>query len=162
MWKVSSAQLFAVTLLLCTTLLENTPAEADSTSYHNNSQFGLNLPPIAVPFGQDEVRAMDGTFCRSSVSNGGAYMDMGVVGNGGYEDVPGAGAVYGRLIVPLGKQPRRIDCTALYDLEIQRLRLELQLTRMGASNPIAPQPNAEWQTRGWTSEGRTRAAQTPK
>lgn len=147
-----------MTLLTCSVAAGSTRAAADS-NYQNNSQFGLNLPPIVVPYGQDEVRAMDGTFCRASVSNGGAYMDMGVVGNGAYDDEPGAGAVYGRLIVPLGKQPRRIDCTALYDLEIQRLRLEIQLTRMGVSNPVAPPPNADWQRRGWTSEGRTQPAQ---
>lgn len=152
MRKIPRAQLYALTIMLFGGIAIN-PAIADS-NYYSNSQVGLNLPPIAVPYGQDEVRAMDGTYCRSSVANKGAYMDMGVVGNGGYEDVPGTGAVYGRLILPLGKQPKRIDCTALYDLEIQRLRLELQLMRMGVTAATAPAPSAEWQNSGWTTKGR--------
>jgi hypothetical protein len=55
---------------------------------------------------------------------------MGVIGA---EDVyrrEGA-AVYGRVVIPLGKRPRRVDCTSLYELEIERLRMELELMRMG-------------------------------
>lgn len=130
---------------------------AYADSYDSNAQFGFNLPPVTMPYGQDQVRAMDGTFCQSSVSNGGAYLDMGVIGNGGYEDVPGSGAVYGRLVVPLGTKPKRLDCTTLYDLEIERLRMELQLTRMGISNSTTPAPNADWQSQGWTAKGRNTA-----
>ena len=155
MWKISGAFLCTGTLSLSIAFAPVPPALADS--YQNYSQFGLNLPQIAVPYGQDEVRAMDGTYCRSSVSNGGAYVDMGVVGNGGNEDVPGAGAVYGRVVLPLGRKPGRIDCTTLYDLEIQRLRLELQLTKMGLSNSTRPIQNGDLQS-GWTTEGRTQAA----
>ena len=159
MWKIRGALVCARAVALGLTLA--TIPEAGADSYQNYSQFGLNLPQIAVPYGQDEVRAMDGTYCRSSVSNGGDYMDMGVVGSGGNEDAPGAGAVYGRVIVPLGRKPGRIDCTALYDLEIQRLRLELQLTKMGLSNTGRPAPNADWQS-GWTNEGRAQAAKPPQ
>ena len=39
---------------------------------------------------------------------------------------------YARVTVPLGKQPKRIDCSRVYELEIERLREEVALLRMGA------------------------------
>lgn len=161
MRKILGAHVLSSTVALSTVLFGAGSALADS-SFQNYSQFGLNLPQIAVPYGQDEVRAMDGTYCRSSVSNGGAYMDMGMMGNGGGDDMPGGGAVYGRVIVPLGKKPGRIDCTALYNLEIERLRLELQLTKMGISGGARPSANSEWQNSGWSSQGRTQTLQPPE
>jgi len=161
MRKISRAQICTVALFLCSVLSCSTPAAADS-SYYNNSQVGLSLPPLVAPYGQDEVRAMDGTYCRSSIATGGAYVDIGAVGNGTDESVASGGAVYGRLVLPLGKKPRRIDCTALYDLEIQRLRLELQLARMGVASSIAPPPEADWQNSGWTAQGRSDLRKLPK
>ena len=42
---------------------------------------GFNLPGVQLPQGADEVRAADGTTCRSAVSGNGAYLDLGVIGN---------------------------------------------------------------------------------
>ncbi len=39
---------------------------------------------------------------------------------------------YVRLIVPLGSPPKRLDCIRLYEMELQRLRQELTLMKMGA------------------------------
>ena len=38
---------------------------------------------------------------------------------------------YARIIVPLGASPRRLDCARLYDLEIARLKAEIQLLKTG-------------------------------
>jgi hypothetical protein len=38
---------------------------------------------------------------------------------------------YARVIIPLGTTPKRLDCTALYDLEIQRLKQEVQMLKIG-------------------------------
>jgi hypothetical protein len=38
---------------------------------------------------------------------------------------------YARLIIPLGRRPTRIDCAALYELEIERLRREIELLSIG-------------------------------
>jgi hypothetical protein len=39
---------------------------------------------------------------------------------------------YARITIPLGKRPKRIDCSAIYELEIMKLRQEVELLRMGA------------------------------
>ena len=117
MWKVSS--LAALTVLAGATT-------AHSSDYANRSSHsGFSLPGVSSPSGFDEVRASDGTTCRSSLGNRGAYLDVGGIAseNGGrIRD----GAVYGRLIVPLGEKPARIDCRNLYQMEIERLRLEVK------------------------------------
>jgi hypothetical protein len=87
------------------------------------------LPTPAPSYGQDEVQAAGGVACRSSVGGGGPYVDMGLVGS---QDPyrRNTTSAYARLVVPLGERPRRIDCTSLYQLEIERLRMELELARM--------------------------------
>jgi hypothetical protein len=135
-------------------------ALADDNYYQHNSQFGVYLPAVPVPPGHDEVRASDGTFCRSSVASGGAYFDMGVMGNTGldsdFNDSSRAGTVYGRVVMPLGKAPQRLDCSTLYRLEVERLQLELQLLRMGAtSGPLAAPKNSNWQSEDWSLQGRS-------
>jgi len=42
-------------------------------------------------------------------------------------DEQGRGAVYGRLVIPLGKTPERLDCSKFFDLEMRRQELELEL-----------------------------------
>lgn len=98
-----------------------------SSIYNQNS---VALPSMTTPYGQDEVRSASGVACRSSVASSGPYMDMGVIGSEDVYDRDGT-AVYGRVVIPLGRQPRRVDCTSLYELEIERLRMELELMRMG-------------------------------
>lgn len=100
----------------------------DRSSIYNQNSF--SLPNIETPYGQDEVRSASGVSCRSSVASSGPYVDMGVIGS---EDVyrREGTAVYGRVVIPLGQRPRRVDCTSLYELEIERLRMELELMRMG-------------------------------
>ncbi len=100
-----------------------------SSIYNQNS---VALPQMSTPYGQDEVRTASGVACRSSVASSGPYVDMGVIGSEDVYDRDGT-AVYGRVVIPLGRQPRRVDCTSLYQLEIERLRMELELMRMGLS-----------------------------
>ena len=38
---------------------------------------------------------------------------------------------YARIIIPLGKAPERLDCNALYMLDIQRLKAEIELLKIG-------------------------------
>lgn len=128
-------------------------AGAEDVYYLNQSQTGFTLPGVTLPQGQDEVRAADGTTCRSAVSGSGAYIDIGVVkGNVTQED---EFATYGRVVVPLGRTPKRLDCARLYELEVQRLQLELKLLKMG----LNPEGGAQATTGGadgnWASEGWT-------
>lgn len=90
---------------------------------------GFSLPGVQMPQGADEVRAADGTTCRSAVGNSGAYLDVGLMGKPGAstKDV----SAYGRVVVPIGKTPKRLNCAQLYELEVERLKMELQLMKMG-------------------------------
>ena len=103
-----------------------------STSSYYNQQ-GFNLPSAPRPTGQDIVRGSGGISCQSAVSGSGPMLDMGVIGT---DDPFGrdSTSVYGRISVQLGKRPGRVDCTRLYDLELERLRLELSLLREAQSD----------------------------
>jgi hypothetical protein len=93
-----------------------------------NQNSGFSLPGVTLPQGTDEVRAADGTSCRSAVGGNGAYLDVGVIGKQSTAD---DNAYYGRVVVPLGKSPKRLDCAKLYELEVERLKLELELAKAG-------------------------------
>ena len=139
-------------------------AYADSNNYQNNSQFGLNLPTATLPSGQDEIRTADGTSCRSSVGGDGAYMDMGVLGTPETSDVGASAAAYGRLVIPFGAKPSRIDCSQLYNLEIARLKMELELAKMGlgGKKPTEEADLSEsWANDGWVN-GRGDSPTTPQ
>lgn len=139
---------------LCALFIAALPysASADDTNfYQSNTQYGVALPNTSLPTGSDEVRAADGTSCRSAVGGDGAYMDTGVIGSPGQSDADFSGAVYTRLVVPLGGRQKRLNCESLYELEIQRLRMELDLARMGLSSQGSS--GANWQNEGWSSEG---------
>lgn len=121
--------------------------------------YGLNLPQVPLPTGSDEIRAADGTTCKSNTASNGTYLDAGAIGS---QDIGGnfnQGSVYARVIVPLGDQPKRIDCTSLYQLEIERLKGELQLVKMGAGGGSRqavlsePAKKGNWQTDGWNDKG---------
>jgi len=119
----------------------------------NQNQTGFSLPGVALPQGQDEVRAADGTTCRSAVSGNGAYIDMGVIGGQGIAS--GQMATYGRVVIPLGRTPTRLDCAKLYALEVERLKMELQLLKMGLARGggAGAGANPGWAREGW-SDGR--------
>lgn len=121
----------------------------------NQSQTGFTLPGVSLPQGQDEVRAADGTTCRSSVSGSGAYLDVGVIrgNNSSDNDL----ATYGRVVIPIGRNPKRIDCSKLYQLEVERLQMELKLLKMGLAEGGARQAGgteASWAQQGWSDKGR--------
>lgn len=119
---------------LATLLAAPAPALAEGFTLNQN-QTGFNLPGVSVPGGFDEVRAADGTVCRSAIANAGPYVDVGAVGNqqdGSFQN----GAVYGRVIVPLGRRGGRPDCRRLYELELQRLKMEVRLMRAGLGGQV--------------------------
>jgi hypothetical protein len=132
------------------------------SSYYNNQsvQYGLNLPQAPMPNGADEVRAADGTTCRSNIAGNGPTLDMGVLGNQDFHGQFASGTVYGRVTVPLGQRPNRIDCTQLYQLELARMQHEIQLLRMGATarGVATPENGGDWQSKGWSLPGGKTAA----
>ena len=38
---------------------------------------------------------------------------------------------YARIVIPLGAQPKRLDCARLYELEIEKLKAEIQMLKVG-------------------------------
>ena len=113
-------------------LISQTASAADSTS---GSSF--NLPGVSLPQGTDEVRAADGTSCRSAVGGNGAYLDMGAIGTP--SDNMKSSSVYGRVLIPLGASSKRLDCSQLYQLEVERLKMELELAKAGMGRVQDPE-----------------------
>ncbi|WP_156750991.1 hypothetical protein [Mesorhizobium sp. AA23] len=124
-------------------------------------QTGFTLPGVTLPQGQDEVHASDGTTCRSAVSGSGAYLDVGVIRGNSNSQSNSDLATYGRVVVPIGRTPKRVDCGRLYELEVERLQLELKLLKMGlgadgqTGSVAAPNPatTSAAASTGWANEG---------
>jgi hypothetical protein len=147
-----------LTLALAVAVASAAPALAQDVYNLNQNETGFNLPGVTLPQGQDEVHAADGTTCRSAVSGSGAYLDLGVIrgNNQSNNDV----ATYGRVVIPIGRTPKRLDCSRLYELEVQRLQMELKLLKMGVNvdggttasvataAPTAASPG--WANEGWS------------
>lgn len=116
---------------LFTTVFAVSATFAGETQYIiNQNQSGMTLPGVVMPNGFDEVRAADGTTCRSSMAGSGAYLDSGLIG-GGLDSGSSSVSAYGRLVVPLGEKPARLNCDRLYQLELERLELEVRLLKQG-------------------------------
>lgn len=121
-------------------------AAASVPAFANTS--GVYLPPAPQGSGgEDSVETAEGTRCRQSINSSGAYLDVGVTGRAAWElpNSPAEGAflaypqdrdreglAYARVTIPLGKRPQRIDCSRLYELEIARLRQQVELLSMAA------------------------------
>ena len=109
------------------------------------AQNGIYLPPAPMgPGGEDTIETSSGTRCRQSINSNSGYVDIGVAGTAG-SAVPRSEGVlftindrdrealaYARVTVPLGAKPKRLDCSRVYELEIQRLKQEIELLRMNA------------------------------
>ena len=157
-----------LTLSLLAALAVARPGFAEDVYNLNQNQTGFTLPGVTLPQGQDEVHASDGTTCRSAVSGSGAYFDLGLIhGNSqSNNDL----ATYGRVVIPIGRTPKRLDCSRLYELEVERLQMELRLLKMGlapdgqttgsvaaaapSSTSSPAWANEGWNIRGGTDDGR--------
>lgn len=107
------------------------------------SPTGVYLPPAPTgPGGEDSIETSSGTRCRQSINSSGAYVDLGVTGTTGTrdnytygfvyrDDRPNQATAYARVTVPLGHRPERIDCRQVFELEIAKLKREVELLRMG-------------------------------
>ena len=110
-----------------------------------SAQSGVYLPPPPQgPGGEDTIETQSGTRCRQSINGNEGYLDVGVTGTTA-SGVPNNSNLvvsiderdrhalgYARITVPLGRKPKRLDCSRIYELEIQRLRDELALLKMNA------------------------------
>ncbi|MEE4210519.1 MAG: SPOR domain-containing protein [Parvularcula sp.] len=107
---------------------------SQSSVFNQNS---VNLPGAPSVSGQDMIRGADGTTCQSAVASGGPYLDFGVLQSADVYARESA-ALYGRVVVPIGRRAKRVDCSKLYNLEIERLKMEVELLKMGLGGSAAP------------------------
>ena len=102
---------------------------------------GLLLPPAPVgPGGEDSITTSEGVRCSQSINSSGGYLDIGVAGGNlsnyyttddfGSEQ-PQSAIGYARLIIPLGEAPTRLNCARIYELEIQKLKAEIEMLKVG-------------------------------
>ncbi|MEZ5654830.1 MAG: hypothetical protein R3E04_02900 [Sphingobium sp.] len=105
---------------------------------------GVYLPPApSGSGGEDSIETSGGTRCRQSMNSNGSYLDVGVAGSAASSLPQDANrysfndgrdreaTVYARVSIPLGKRPERIDCSRVYELELEKLRREVELLRLG-------------------------------
>ena len=105
---------------------------------------GLYLPPPPTgPGGEDRVESATGTRCSQSINSNGSYLDVGMAASTAKNQNAyaspfcpnGAGSEalgYVRITIPLGHRPSRIDCTRIYELELQRMQREIELLKLAA------------------------------
>lgn len=107
-----------------------------------SAQTGFYLPTTAPSYGQDEFRAADGTTCRSTM-DGTRRIEVGTFASGsridsanpyglpGYVTSPNNGnaGVYGRFAMSLDAAPKRMNCNRLYELEIEKRELEVEMMK---------------------------------
>ena len=111
-------------LLLCTQAV----AESSSMSF--------SIPSISSVSGNDSIRAGD-LDCKNAIG-GSTNFEIGMTGVINNAVMPIIGkkdpnnpqlkdiGVYARLIIPLDAPKERINCNTLYQLELQRRRLEIE------------------------------------
>jgi len=93
----------------------------------------------------DEVRSRDGVLCKGS--NSGPMLDVGgsVSPRSNYYYFPNATSApnaesvlqgYVRVVIPLGDTTPKVDCNRLYELEIQRLQMELKILEQNKNSKV--------------------------
>jgi hypothetical protein len=109
-----------------------------SSTVMANSSLNLALPSANAGYGTDRIKAGD-LDCTNSIG-GGTNFEFGFTGiinnaisifddedllNPQTKDI----GVYARIIIPLDGPNERINCNTLYQLELQRRRLEVEKLR---------------------------------
>lgn len=108
-------------------------------------QASLAMPFGVVPSGQDRIRSADGVECQTHVGPRNRWMDMGVYSMGNQTNnlptMPNSSqavGVYARITINLDPVAPQIDCSRLYQLEIDRLRREVDDQQMNSKVSVQP------------------------
>ena len=109
-----------------------------STVIADSSSINLALPNAGGSYGTDRIKAGD-LDCTNSIggSTNFEFGFTGVINNAvtifGDEDLLNPQSkdigIYARIIIPLDGPSERINCNTLYQLELQRRRLEVEKLR---------------------------------
>jgi hypothetical protein len=114
-----------------------------SKALADSSSLNLALPSMGSTYGSDSIRAGD-LDCKNSIG-GATNFELGVTGiidnavspfesedplNPTTKDV----GVYARIVIPLDAPKERINCNTLYQLELQRRRIEVQKLQQELEN----------------------------
>jgi hypothetical protein len=106
-------------------------------AFADSSSLNLQLPSGGGNYQSDKFRAGD-LDCSNAIG-GSTNVEFGVTGIVGAENGTIDGAtkdigVYARIIVPLDGPRERINCNTLYQLELQKKRLEVQKLKQELNN----------------------------
>tara|TARA_R110001592_G_scaffold28798_1_gene105133 strand:+ start:258 stop:686 length:429 start_codon:yes stop_codon:yes gene_type:complete len=108
-------------------------------TFANSTSLNLQLPSGGSSHGTDSIRAGD-LDCKNSIG-GSTNFEVGLTGIVNNAVTPLIGkddplnpqtkqlGVYARIIIPLDAPRERINCNTLYQLELQRRRLEVEKLR---------------------------------
>jgi hypothetical protein len=101
-------------------------------SYAQNGSMTLSMPSAPGSFQSDRFRAgdLDCSMAIGSATN----VEFGVLGviNNNQQITTGSSpqnrdvGVYGRIVIPIGAPKGRVDCNVLYQLELEKRRMEIQ------------------------------------
>ena len=143
MLKVQIKWIVFVLLFFCTQVI----AESSSMSF--------SIPSISTVSGNDSIRAGD-LDCKNAIG-GSTNFEIGMTGVINNAVMPIIGkkdpnnpqvkdiGVYARLIIPLDAPKERINCNTLYQLELQRRRLEIERLKQEIEYLRVLQDNGEFE-----------------
>jgi hypothetical protein len=104
----------------------------------DSGSLNLSLPSAGFSYGTDSIKAGD-LDCKNSIggSTNFEFGFTGIINNAftifGTEDLSNPQTkdlgIYARIIIPLDAPKERINCNTLYQLELQRRRLEVEKLR---------------------------------
>lgn len=117
--------------------------------FADNSSVNLNLPSSRGTYQSDRIRAGD-IDCSNAIGSA-TNVEFGVVGilnqHNPYDPMYGTTmpnfesdkfirdiGVYGKITIPIGAPKERINCNALYKLELEKKEIELQRLRQELIN----------------------------
>lgn len=101
--------------------------------FADNSSLSLGVPAPAQSYQSDRIRAGD-LDCQNAIG-GGTNLEFGVTGiinqqtdptAPNYGDKVNDVGVYARITIPLDGPKERINCNTLYQLELQKKRIEVE------------------------------------
>ena len=143
MLKVQIKWIVFVLLFFCTQAI----AESSSMSF--------SIPSISTVSGNDSIRAGD-LDCKNAIG-GSTNFEIGMTGVINNAVMPIIGkkdpnnpqlkdiGLYARLIIPLDAPKERINCNTLYQLELQRRRLEIERLKQEIEYLRVLQNNGEFE-----------------